>query len=161
MPFATEQIDEKELAGLGNGSSHEARCERELRCRRYLCCFWIVTLCLFGASHCIAWNFYFPTTIEQWMWRGAALSLSAYPLLAICYMDLGGPRIVHSVGAAGVSIGIEAGDFHPAASLLGIFGVAVAIAARMFLVLEAFISLRALPASAYEAVTWSSYLPHF
>ena len=34
-------------------------------------------------------------------------------------------------------------------------------AARCFIVVEAFVSIRSLPASAYETPKWSSILPHF
>jgi len=158
--FGIEEVDEKELRGLENYTSNEFHKKRPLRLWRYKYAFWTTMLCVFGASHLIAWNFHFPTAVERWMWRGAALSVSAYPLLAFCYLSLGGPRIIHKFGASGLSFALEEGDYHIAASLLGIFTVVVISLARMYLVLEAFISLRALPTGAYEAMSWSGYLPH-
>lgn len=37
----------------------------------------------YGSAHLSAWNLYFPTAKEMWVWRGTALSLIAAPALAI------------------------------------------------------------------------------
>ncbi|KAL7276416.1 hypothetical protein RUND412_000588 [Rhizina undulata] len=102
----------------------------------FLGVFWVV----YGAVHLAAWNEYFPTLIEQWMWRASSLLIivSCPCILAIHWFD---DNCLASFGVVVFSV------------LCG--------AARLFLLVEAFISFRSLPLSVYETVSWSNYWPHF
>lgn len=105
-------------------------------------------LCLvgvfFGAMHCIAWNFSFPSPREQLLWR------------------------IFSVTAAGVPgafyfTGIYCTAFHdthvPDTIYFPVF--VIYFVARMYLWVEVFASLKRVPSGVYVSVAWTNYLPHF
>ena len=121
----------------------------------WLACF------VYGAVHITAWNDHFPTAAEQWLWRSSSLYIgfcgglwivlnylaqSFGPLNAFWerWMD-GGGRWWQNI-----LIGIP----------VFVCGVSL-ILARAFIVVEAFISIRELPAAAYETPTWTQVFPHF
>ena len=121
----------------------------------WLACF------LYGAIHLTAWNDHFPTNAEKWLWRTSGLYIGFCSALWIVlnsitqayeplntfwerWMD-GGGRWWHNIilGAPVVLCGLSL------------------IFARGFVVIEAFVSIRELPAAAYETPTWTQVFPHF
>lgn len=121
---------------------------------------WLACLA-YGAVHLSAWNDHFPTVAEQWLWRSSSiyigfcgglwivlnyLAQSFGPLNAFWekWMD-GGRRWWQNL-----LIGIP----------VIVCGVSL-ILARAFIVIEAFISIRELPATAYETPAWTQVFPHF
>ncbi|KAL8871471.1 MAG: hypothetical protein Q9174_002700 [Haloplaca sp. 1 TL-2023] len=55
-------------------------------------------------------------------------------------------------------------DFHPGVLTIQLFAWPLAlvyIAARLYIVVEAFVSLRRVPLGVYTTVDWATYLPHF
>ena len=97
----------------------------------------------FGAIHCIAWAFSFPTHMELLIWRMSSVSITAVPVyiffgifLADCLNNL---RFAYFILLPG--------------------GILYIIARAVTLVL-AFISLRELPTGAYETVYWTTFIPH-
>jgi hypothetical protein len=124
----------------------------------------IITL-TYISVHLIGWNFVFPTTVERNLWRSATLILSGS---AVSYMLLfllltwQLPAFRRLFGVSRANTAVEVFDLLPwwlqylvAASWVGSYGTA-----RLYLIVEAFISLRALPLAAYETVNWSNFLPH-
>jgi hypothetical protein len=115
--------------------------------------------------HLIGWNFTFPTTVERQLWRSAAVillgSMASYWVLFITFSwQL--PVFCRLFGCSEVSNGVEFFELLPwwiqylgAAIWIGSYGMA-----RLYLIVEAFISMRALPLAAYKTVTWSDILPH-
>ena len=112
---------------------------------------------VFGAVHCAAWNFQFPTETEKTLWRIASLVstliLMVHPLVhtlkAICSMWVPLPQD-HTVVSWGANI----------VSGLLTFGVIMGyVLARLFLMVEIFRSLYFLPPGAFIQ-TWSSSVPH-
>ncbi len=114
----------------------------------------------FGAIHAAAWYDYFPTSAEAWMWRcsslyivGSGLLWSLINLFAKIskafddhwnQLRRPSPPWVSSV---------------PLAIVCAWCGAAYAFA-RMFLVIEAFISIRQLPPAAYDTPNWTVAIPH-
>ena len=114
----------------------------------------------FGAVHAAAWNDYFPTSVEAWMWRSSSIYIVAsgflWSMINLCaklskpfddrwnQMRLSSAPWINSTTLAIICFG---------------FGAACAFA-RMFLVVEAFISLRRLPKAAYETPEWTQLIPH-
>ncbi|KIJ07828.1 hypothetical protein PAXINDRAFT_102789 [Paxillus involutus ATCC 200175] len=108
---------------------------------------------IFGALHLVAWDFQFPNQLEKMMWRFASLTLIITGVLSpltLISSRLLSPRVLPRSVAR----------FDPLASyilfLLGYF----AWCARLGLLILTFTSLRDLPASAYETVSWTTYIPH-
>ena len=122
-----------------------------------------VTSCLmgilFGSIHCSGWNFEFPSYGERILWKVCSLAISGVPLIWLlsivlnywlaCWLDksqIDGrfPFLV----LCSLSLAV------------GLFGPPVYILARLGLLTEAFIALRAVPEGAYEDVQWTLLLPH-
>ncbi|MCJ1373388.1 hypothetical protein MMC20_004616 [Loxospora ochrophaea] len=115
----------------------------------------------FGGVHAAAWYLYFPTGAEAWLWRSSSFYISLCGLiwLAVNMLAQCSKRIwwywynalshqVHWLNYV----------------LWGITFLACGSAylfARIFLVVEAFISLRALAAAAYDTPNWTFSIPHF
>ena len=97
---------------------------------------------IFGAVHVSSWNITLPSQFELWMWRASALYCFIGPLVFLVFNLKRGDHL-------GFTIVI------PFTLLMGY------VIIRTFMIVEIFFSLRALPASAYESVNWSSFLPHF
>lgn len=103
--------------------------------------------CGFGAIHCFAWNSPFSTPEERLAWRICSVTTTALPAV--------GPLII--IAAVEYNGGMVR-RFWYLASILMIISY---ILGRATIVVLAFITLRALPADAFQIVNWSDYLPHF
>ncbi|KAJ7735206.1 hypothetical protein B0H16DRAFT_1327155, partial [Mycena metata] len=106
---------------------------------------------VFGAIHCAAWNSYFLSAIEMWMWRSSSLLVVSTPavlglVLALERRSALGSVIADALGK--IAKGVLVGSFwlYPLA--------------RLFLITIPFTSLRALPPGAFVDVDWSIYIPH-
>lgn len=95
---------------------------------------------LFGAIHCLAWNFHFPTAIEATLWKVASVIIIGLPLIALLFVAA---LAVFGYGRRHVFIPLSA----------------IYILARLYLMMEAFSSLRASPAGVYQTVEWTQYWP--
>ena len=109
---------------------------------------WLFALCpaIFGAIHVASWNIELLSDLEQWLWQGSALYccfVGIIYILGFLYVEL---------SLVGVTL-----DLHD--RLIWIM-VSIYVGARIFMIVEVFLSLRALPHSAYEEVQWSSLIPH-
>ncbi|KIK66296.1 hypothetical protein GYMLUDRAFT_157760 [Collybiopsis luxurians FD-317 M1] len=106
---------------------------------------------LFGAIHCIAWNFTFPTGLDQFLWRMSSFAVTFVPFCgAIC----------NYIGERWKK------DFSRASSLRVTWQIIVTlvfigyITARLTLIVETFLAFRNLPQSALRDVAWTSFIPH-
>ena len=103
----------------------------------------------FGAIHCIAWSFSFPTYIELLIWRISSIIITAVPV----YIPL-----IFFLGAW-----LENMDFDKFATVLFLAllsGGIPYIAARAITLVLAFTSLRELPSGAFDTVHWTTFIPH-
>lgn len=98
---------------------------------------------VFGACHCIAWNFHFPTQIEQTLWRVASVFTAA--IMPIFYLGWYGLNVLHGTGKASM--------------ILAFMTYTLYIVCRLYIIAEVFRSLFYLPPDAFVA-TWSSVVPH-
>ena len=114
----------------------------------------------YGGVHAIAWFQYFPSKVEAWLWRASLLCIAASGLIWMVINMLAQffPPFktywkkvtwlqTHWTSLVGLGI---------LATVCGLFYVM----ARIYLVVEAFISLRSLPASAYDTPDWTQVFPH-
>ena len=123
---------------------------------------WIWLLFIsYGAFHLSAWNLHFPTTIERWMWRGAGLMIVASPVLILIPILMVLPMVIilpvkedsrrPSVIRSSTRLGLEIG---------GLPLLIATAASRLFLLVEAFVTLRAPAPRIYETVGWTEFWPH-
>lgn len=121
---------------------------------------WLANFC-YGGIHAAAWNDHFPSSVEKWFWRASSsyigfcgglwvilnFLVTKYPRLNEFWehwMD-GEKNWLESVG-----LGI----------VVFICGFSLLLA-RVFIVVEAFISIRELPKMAYQTPQWTNVFPHF
>lgn len=91
----------------------------------------------FAALHCTPWNGIFPADIVRNLWRAA--SVVAVPGYLYAWTT-DPPYLRHTIPA---------------------FFLTSYTAARIYLIVEAFISLRAQPAAVYDDAEWAKFLPYF
>ncbi|KAK4903723.1 hypothetical protein LTR49_026689 [Elasticomyces elasticus] len=115
---------------------------------------------IYGAIHLAGWHEIFPTTIEQWFWRGSAAYIIFSGLLW-SFLNLCG-QLSGAVWLYWYNLlaGNVCRKGRTLIYILGCVGGTLYVAARTYLVVEAFISLRALPASAYLSPSWILTVPH-
>jgi hypothetical protein len=107
------------------------------------------TALIFGAIHCIAWSFPFPSLQERLAWRISAASVVGSPIL-ITVFTLLGIILEHCFqGWGGIMIAIAVCVF-PALYLF----------AKIVLLVLACIALRALPPTALVEMQWAASFPH-
>lgn len=106
-----------------------------------IACF--LLLFAFAACHLIGWNFAFPTWSEQLLWRAASVLCIAIPIFIV----------VSGWVTDGRGLGSLQGY------VLGLGMIAYALI-RTYLLVEAFVGLRSVPADVYRTVNWAAYIPH-
>ena len=114
----------------------------------------------YGGVHAAAWNGHFPSRMEMWLWRASSICIAGsgftwilINLLARMFKGFEAYwEKVQSLRAHWTSL-VALG------SLATLCGLAYLLA-RIFLVVEAFISLRKLPAAAFETLEWTQLFPH-
>lgn len=114
----------------------------------------LLALCpaFFGAIHVASWNIRLLTDIEQWLWRGSALycCTAGMILSLINLLQKGSDKLLlFQENTRDIILGWAF-----------VVNMLVYVLARIFMIVEVFLSLRALPRSAYEEVQWSSFIPH-
>jgi hypothetical protein len=110
-------------------------------------CIMSISSAIFGGIHLIAWNYEFPTSVEQKIWRAAACIVAIAPILWVL------------VGRCELSLK----HGHPARKVLPPIRWAVLASlymlSRLFIVVEVLRSLYYLHPKAFVA-TWTANAPH-
>lgn len=109
--------------------------------------FLVLCPIFFGAVHMASWNFTLPSLYELWIWRASSVYCIAFGPL--CFI-LNGLRFLTVLDLW------LARQFDK--SLISVYILYILV--RLCMIVEVFISLRALPHSAYDSVQWSTYVPH-
>ena len=107
----------------------------------------------FGAIHCIAWHFSFPTHTELLIWRISSIAITAIPFYILLLISLAQWLANMDFKFIGVIIGVIAALL---AFPLGILYILV----RVFTLSLALTSLRDLPHGAFDTVHWTTFIPH-
>jgi hypothetical protein len=116
----------------------------------------------YGGLHLVAWNAPFPSQREQLLWR-----------ISAAYLVATGPFVIVAFASVGITNRVNSRDSsaHFVIAILG-FPILVAIVAafvvcclaypvaRIYLIVECFISMGRLPDSVYRVQSWSQYVPH-
>ena len=105
---------------------------------------------VFGAIHCVAWSFPFLSHTEAFLWRLSSVAITAVPVLLVLALVL---EVLVVVCADESSAELIAVPF------MLLFGL-LYVAARLTTVVLAFINLSSLPPGAFQAVHWTTLLPH-
>ena len=142
----------------------------------------VILTAINGTVHLTAWKFEFATPMEMWLWRSSCICIAVFalPVLAFAFLvNLGRSfceRITPSyhnkdractcrtcklLGYLVIPLmGLIYMLYLLQAILLSI-GLPAYVFARIFLVIESFVSLRHVPIGVYAAVPWANYIPHF
>lgn len=115
---------------------------------------------VYGAVHLAGWNEQFPTNVESWFWRMSGVYI-VFSGLLWSLLNLVG----HLSGTVwwfwyDVLVSTTRRRSHVVLYVLCCIGGSLYVVARVYLVAEAFVSLRALPASAYNSPSWVLTVPH-
>jgi hypothetical protein len=102
---------------------------------------------IFGGIHLAAWNFDFPTRIEQLLWRIASLWCTCFFIIV--------PFIVYPIMRVSYALHFPKGNI---TTLTRLF-IVLYVVARLYLLVEIFRTLFFLPPSAYVS-TWATNVPH-
>lgn len=109
---------------------------------------------LFGAIHCIAWDFQFPSHVEHTIWKASSVCVAG-----VCFFLIVGRftlRGLVSLVKTHTKLGTGVLYYNP----FMIIPAFVYILSRFTLFTVAFISLRHLPPSAFATVQWVDLVPH-
>jgi hypothetical protein len=142
----------------------------------------VVLTAINGSVHLAAWQFEFATSTEKLLWQSSCIYIAAYALsvLALAFLlDLGlsfCERITPTYHGRDQACTCRTCKLLlclviPLLGLISVLylllnilvsiGLPIYVFARVFLVIESFISLRHVPIGVYAAVPWSNYIPHF
>lgn len=116
---------------------------------------------IYGAIHVALWNAHFPTKTESLLWRISSVTVTCFGLAYAATIATYPLRIRMLRGSIIVCCCIPA----PIQVFLATFRYEVLLEcalvfARIYLVVEAFISLRSQPRSVYSNPDWTRYIPH-
>ena len=104
----------------------------------------------FGALHCIAWSYVFPSYTELVLWHTSCIAMMVVPLLSTVACTLvatkqHGNRPFYILAACFILLALSAWLY---------------IAARSATIVIAFTTLRSLPSEAFKVVDWTTFIPH-
>ncbi len=119
---------------------------------------------LYGGLHMLAWHAKFPTWSQQWLWRFALLFIvsfvpaSTMVLLTenLFFMVVNARTVGHRATEGFFNLLYRFKVWH----ILFASGLLGYLWARVYLVVECFISLFHSPIEAYTLPAWSAYVPH-
>jgi hypothetical protein len=136
-----------------------------------------ISTALYGGLHAAAWHSFFPTEVEKWGWRVSSTVIAASGLLFAygmasyhLYLSFHPYRYWPSVWWAARNLkwvmkllSLDGSDFTPMTRFGGIVYIslgACCVIARLYLVVESFISLRKVPVEVYQTPDWTQWIPH-
>lgn len=108
---------------------------------------------LFGAIHCIAWSFHFPSTAERLIWRVSSLAAIGAPTVVLVLII---PPLLSPIRDSDQRPGFLSTSF----KVIVYLSIIVYATSRLILLVVALTSLRSLPYTAYKIVQWTTYIPH-
>lgn len=123
---------------------------RDIRMRSVFACVFYI---LYSGLHATAWNSYFPSEIERWVWRGSCLVVGSVPLALLLLAGL-------AILIKKLKVDHDAKKLRDSQWYLGYILWIIYLVAAGSLLLESFVSLRSSLSGVYQKVAWAAYLPH-
>ncbi|WDK14782.1 hypothetical protein CGRA01v4_06063 [Colletotrichum graminicola] len=127
-----------------------------------------LTAAAYGGLHLIGWVDHFPTQIERRMWLVASLVIacSGVALWIFFLARQAWPWFDVFVSGAAPGARLTSARYQKpwmrkVKRLVLVSIIVVFVVARVFLVVEAFLSLKEAPSALYETPEWSDFFPHF
>lgn len=108
---------------------------------------------ILGGIHITAWNYQYPSQLEAWLWRASCLLLGSLPwyLIYAQYVEHWVKNVRRTTAAR----------WHQKINTICLYILYVSYPiARIFLIVEVLISLRAAPSGIYQQPDWTTYLGH-
>ncbi|KAK0433778.1 hypothetical protein EV421DRAFT_1718226, partial [Armillaria borealis] len=109
----------------------------------------------FGAIHCAAWSFSFPSYAERVLWRTSSLAIIIGLLCGIGHILLPKRLTIPLIGSL---LQRARKDFVSVS--LSVLAVVIYIIARVTLIVLALLQLRSLPPLTLCTVNWTTFIPH-
>ncbi|KAF7973379.1 hypothetical protein HWV62_15475 [Athelia sp. TMB] len=106
---------------------------------------------VFGAVHCAAWSYAFPSPTEKVLWRASALAITLIPIPMVAAFAVFDP-----FWATGDPDRLS--EYIPVACMA--LGGLLYIPARILLIALSLSTLRNPPLSAFQTVQWTTFVPH-
>ena len=136
-----------------------------------------ISTALYGGLHAAAWHSFFPTEVEKWFWRVSSTVIAASGLLFAygmvsyqLYLHILLSKYRPSVPWATLALewvmdllSLDGSNFRAVTwfgRILYISLGACCVIARVYLVVESFISLRKVPVEVYQTPDWTQWIPH-
>ncbi|KAI4094783.1 MAG: hypothetical protein LQ344_002029 [Seirophora lacunosa] len=124
-----------------------------------------LTICMFyGAAHATAWTFIFPTDVERLLWRISCLDTIAGVVSLLACFSIIVFHHEHGRKLMWKSFFSRERGIMPLlyrlVVLLGVLNFPLWVLARLYIIVETFISLRHVQLGVYETVEWTDYIPH-
>lgn len=137
-----------------------------------------IVILAYCCLHFIAWNFSFPTRIEQILWRVGCITIVATSFIFLAcetyqdghrlgrwqrwYLKIFPKNPVHLARVNTMEKKRREMEFIPLWEIIVMSPVTfIYTLAKTYIVVEVFVSLRSLPSGAFDSVNWSNYIPHF
>ena len=124
-----------------------------------------LVICMFyGAAHCTAWNFIFPTPTERILWRISCVDTVAGVISLLSLFSIVVYLHEHEFKSLVKAFftqepGIMSWLYRLIITI-GVLNTPLFFLSRMFIIVETFISLRHVQKGVYKMVEWAEYIPH-
>ncbi|MCJ1270800.1 hypothetical protein MMC22_010697 [Lobaria immixta] len=114
---------------------------------------------IYGGIHLAAWNFDFPSHVESILWKVSSfIIMGLIPVVVLLFLL--GVFVGEYLTSWNTFLSVEENIEIAYVMGLAILGFLLYGFARIFLVVESFISLRHVPIGVYAAVPWVQNIPH-
>ncbi|GLB44560.1 hypothetical protein LshimejAT787_1701870 [Lyophyllum shimeji] len=124
-----------------------------------VCC----TGTIFGALHCIAWSFQFPSDAEEILWRLSSIAVTCLPVYGLLYSRYISLALEYAKSPANCPLFLRP-LFRPSVIFLVMLyypALLLYLSARLILTVQMFVLLRASDTGIFQTVQWLTFIPHF
>jgi hypothetical protein len=108
----------------------------------------------YGALHIAAWNEFFPTPVERYLWITSSVAIGSSGISLWLWF------LVKERWERVDVVGSKLSQNRALSIIAQFVFVPLFLMARIYLVVEGFVSLRRVPVAVYQTPEWSDYFPH-